>query len=107
VRYLGLFYVKEVEKMKTQKASKTKKVAFSLEAPQASQVHLAGDFNGWNSTSHPMKKDKTGVWRISVDLLPGTYEYLFLVEGAWQQDPLANECVANPFGTQNCVKRVV
>ncbi len=92
--------------MKTEKG-KPKKVVFSLEAPGASHVYLAGDFNGWNTATHPMKKEKTGVWKTSVNLTPGIYEYLFFVEGAWQRDPQANECVANPFGTHNCVKRVV
>ena len=92
--------------MKTDKGIKAKKVTFSLDAPKAGRVHLAGDFNGWNTASHPLKKDKTGVWKISVNLLPGIYEYLFFVEGVWQGDPQATECVANPFGAHNCVRRV-
>jgi 1,4-alpha-glucan branching enzyme len=97
---------KEVGEMKTSKAAEAKKVIFSLKAPEASQVYVAGSFNGWDTTSHPMKKSKTGVWKISIPLAPGTYEYLFFVEGQWRGDPESSECVANPFGTTNCVRRV-
>jgi 5'-AMP-activated protein kinase regulatory beta subunit len=67
---------------------------------------IAGDFNGWDPMTHPMKKGKEGVWTISFDLLPGTYEYKFLVDGEWQTDPVCAACVENPFGTLNCVKKV-
>lgn len=36
-------------------------------APGASAVYLRGDFNGWNSTSHPFKKLDFGKWEL---LLP-------------------------------------
>jgi len=106
-RLISLMMVdKEVGKMKAERRVKAKKVTFSLEAPEAAHVYLAGDFNGWNTASHPLKKDKTGVWKVSVNLVPGIYEYLFFVEGGWQGDPQATECVANPFGAYNCVRRV-
>ena len=45
--------------MKTaNKKEKAKKVNFSLLAPQAESVSIAGDFNDWNPKSHPMKRDK-------------------------------------------------
>lgn len=93
--------------MKTaNKKEKAKKVNFSLLAPQAESVSIAGDFNDWNPTSHPMKKDKKGVWKASLKLAPGTYQYRFFVDGEWQSDPSCTDCVENPFGTLNCVKKV-
>ncbi|KAL7948175.1 hypothetical protein V8C42DRAFT_351467 [Trichoderma barbatum] len=35
-------------------------------APNAEQAYLVGDFNGWNYTSHPMKKNTFGVFEILV-----------------------------------------
>ncbi|KAG0202320.1 alpha-1,4-glucan branching enzyme [Mortierella sp. GBA30] len=35
-------------------------------APNATQAFLFGDFNQWNPTSHPMKKDEFGVFEIFV-----------------------------------------
>jgi len=39
-------------------------------------------------------------------LTPGRYEYRFLVDGQWRNDPECAECVANPFGSENCVIHV-
>ena len=36
--------------------------------PGADEVHLIGDFNGWNRTSHPLTRMENGVWEIQ---LPG------------------------------------
>jgi 5'-AMP-activated protein kinase regulatory beta subunit len=81
-------------------------VNFSLLAPQAEKVSVAGDFNEWNPMSHQMKKDKKGVWKVSLNLIPGTYQYKFFVDGDWQSDPSCTDCIENPFGTLNCVRRV-
>lgn len=35
-------------------------------APQAAQLYLTGDFNGWNRTSHPFTKHEFGKWRIDL-----------------------------------------
>jgi hypothetical protein len=53
-----------------------------------------------------MKKDKKGVWKVSLNLSPGIYQYNFYVDGEWQNDPHCTEYVENPFGSLNCVKRV-
>ena len=37
-------------------------------APSAYQLYLTGDFNGWNQTSHPLKKLENGNWEL---FLPG------------------------------------
>ncbi|KAF8591476.1 glycoside hydrolase family 13 protein [Ramaria rubella] len=37
-------------------------------APNATEAFFIGDFNGWDRSSHPMKKDSYGVWEIT--LLP-------------------------------------
>jgi 1,4-alpha-glucan branching enzyme len=95
-------------KTKAKKGSSIKKprTEFSLLAPQARSVFLSGDFNEWSASSHPLKKDKEGMWKISISLDPGQYQYRFLVDGEWQNDPASPECVANPFGTMNCMKSV-
>jgi 1,4-alpha-glucan branching enzyme len=33
-------------------------------APGAYELHLIGDFNNWNRTSHPLEKKDNGVWEI-------------------------------------------
>jgi 1,4-alpha-glucan branching enzyme len=93
-------------KTKTKRSEMVKKTEFSLSAPQAQRVSIAGDFNRWNPSLHPLQQDTKGTWRISLDLKPGKYEYRFLLDGEWQNDPNCDSFVENPFGTSNCLKIV-
>lgn len=86
--------------------TKKKEVEFSLFAPDAKKVCLAGSFNEWNKAKTRLKKDSKGTWKASVELKPGSYEYKFVVDGNWWNDPSCNSCVANSFGSQNCVVNV-
>ena len=92
--------------MKTPKEKRAKKVIFSLSEPGAGAVFLGGDFNDWDEKKHPMKKDKKGIWKISLSLPPGIYEYRYFVDGEWRSDPACSDFVGNPFGTVNCVRKV-
>jgi 1,4-alpha-glucan branching enzyme len=83
-----------------------KQTEFSFLAPQAQGVFIAGNFNQWNPSSHPMKQDKKGMWKILLPLEAGQYEYRFFVDGEWQNDPSCCDFVDNPFGTSNCLKIV-
>ena len=49
---------KSILKQKT----KRKKITFSLEAVDAREVHLVGEFNDWKAEAHPMKNDGKGMW---------------------------------------------
>jgi 1,4-alpha-glucan branching enzyme len=90
----------------TKKNPKLMKTEFNLSAPQATSVLIAGNFNQWNLSAHPLKQDKKGVWKISIALGPGRYEYRFLVDGDWQNDPNCSSFVENRFGTLNCLRIV-
>ncbi len=80
-----------------------KRVEFAFYAPEAKEVYLAGEFNAWNNQSLPMAKDKDGVWKTEIKLLPGRYEYKYFADSAWVEDLPGEELVSNPFGTQNMV----
>ncbi|RLC11381.1 MAG: glycoside hydrolase [Deltaproteobacteria bacterium] len=82
---------------------KRRRVTFSLEVPSAAEVILAGDFNNWNSKKHPMKNDGNGNWNKTVMLEPGKYEYKFLIDGNWKEDPGNQQTCSNHFGTLNSV----
>jgi len=79
------------------------KVTFSYVAPEAQSVVLAGDFTGWEQAPLSFKKNKSGVWKKTVSLPPGHYEYRLLVDGKWQDDPQCPHRRPNHFGGQNCV----
>lgn len=91
-------------KKKASEKDPAKEVRFQFPAAEAEEVYLTGDFNAWNTNSHPMKKDKKGDWEITVSLQPGRYEYRFFVDGIWQNDTSCHGCVANDFGSLNCVR---
>jgi len=75
-------------------ASTTKKsVMFTLDAQSGLDVSIAGSFNDW--TPEAMTKGPDGLWRITVQLAHGTYEYRFLVDADWREDP------NNPRKTQD------
>ena len=93
-------------KKKASEKDLVKKVRFQFPAAEVEEVYLTGDFNDWNTNSHPMKKDQDGNWEITVSLQPGRYEYRFFVDGTWQNDLSCDGCVANDFGSLNCVRIV-
>ncbi len=88
-------------------ASKRKSVSFEYFDPSASLVTLAGDFNGWDPGIRPLKRDAGGLWKATLRLLPGTYQYKFVVDGArWEEDPLNLHRVPNDHGSFNSIRVV-
>lgn len=83
-----------------------KKVEFTLEAPWAKSVKLAGDFTGWENRAVPMMHSPDGFWFTTVPLLPGEYSYRFIVDGQWYDDPQATHHTPNPFGSKNALIQV-
>jgi len=80
-----------------------KKIAFKYYAPQAKAVALVGTFNGWNAEANTLKKNKEGNWSTVVSLFPGNYEYRFIVDGRWKDDPTCEIRHLNVYGGYNCV----
>jgi 1,4-alpha-glucan branching enzyme len=99
--------IKAAEKKgKIERKASTRKVPFEFSSPEAKEVYLVGEFNHWDRDANPMKKDKKGVWKATLSLKPGRYEYRFLVDTIWTNDIFCSGCVPNEFGSQNCVKTV-
>ena len=90
-------------KITDRKENAPKKIKFTITAPEAQNVFLVGNFNNWSLDSHPLKKNIKGEWGVGIDLTPGRYEYRFLVDGEWQNDPNCATCTPNSFGSENCV----
>jgi 1,4-alpha-glucan branching enzyme len=66
-----------------------KPVNFICVAPAAKAVHLAGDFNDWDPTALPMKRQPDGAWLVQVPLNHGHHHYRFLIDGKPALDPHA------------------
>jgi 1,4-alpha-glucan branching enzyme len=97
---------KTVQSETKSKGIPTAKIQFVFPAPDAHKVSLVGCFNNWDTHENPMKKHKHGIWKVTVKLKPGRYEYRFFVDGKWENDPSCDGCVPNDFGSINCVRIV-
>ena len=86
---------------KISQKNKRRRVTFSMESSDAKEVVLMGDFNQWNPKKHPMKKDNNGVWKKTTLLFPGRYEYRFLVDNRWANDPENHQTCLNRFASKN------
>ncbi len=83
-----------------------RRVCFRYHDPEAKAVFLSGSFNGWNPEANSMKKNSEGVWSAVVNLFPGIYEYRFIVDGLWKNDPDCDQYHLNRYGSHNCVLTV-
>jgi 1,4-alpha-glucan branching enzyme len=93
------------------------RVHFLFQAPEAKEVYLAGEFNGWHTQTLPMIKGENGLWNAAMELPAGRYEYKLFVDGAWMEDRSCeveaemgqvrvvpeSEPVMNSYGTVNYV----
>ncbi len=78
-------------------------VLLTVRAPGASRVHVAGDFNGWNPSSISMSRLADDSYQIKLPLLPGRYQYRYVIDGRWEADPANHLMERNPFGDVNSV----
>ena len=84
----------------------TQKVTFSILAPEAQTVLLAGDFSNWDQAPIQLKRLKSGEWKGTVSLPQGQHQYRFLIDGQWRDDPSCSQKVLNSHGSENCVRVV-
>lgn len=61
-------------------------VNFSVIAPKAKQVALAGDFNHWQAGVFMLQKVNE-VWKTTCQIPEGNHQYRFIVDGNWMPDP--------------------
>ncbi len=73
-------------------------VEFVFPDPNAKEVYIAGDFNGWRIGEEAKLEKRNGVWVKSMTLPPGRYRYRFVVDGRWMDDPNNPMKEKNPYG---------
>jgi hypothetical protein len=77
-------------------------VFYLPEFKEATQVVLSGNFNNWNTLDNKMTLTDSG-WIFKQVLVPGRYEYKFIVDGNWTEDPNNRNTVVNRHGSYNSV----
>lgn len=85
------------------------KVKFALPADTlagAKKVYLVGDFNNWDESATPMRKQKSGVFASTINLEKDKqYQFRYLVDGTtWLNDDTADAYITSPMSHEkNCV----
>jgi chromosome partitioning protein len=76
----------------------------------AGDVRIAGDFNGWvpdrGVRSLIASEGETRVWTKVLTLEPGTYQYRYIVDGEWREDPSNPQSAPGPTGQPNSILHV-
>ncbi len=80
-------------------------VTFTISGIEAKSIAVAGDFNGWNTSANQLEDpDGDGIWTGKINLKPGRYEYMLVVDDAkWVTDPNAKVYADDGFGSKNAV----
>ena len=73
----------------------------------AADVRIAGDFNGWvpdKGVRSLIESDgPSRVWTKVLQLQPGTYQYRYVVDGEWREDPSNPDSVPGIGGQPNSI----
>ncbi|MFA5145174.1 MAG: AAA family ATPase [Candidatus Omnitrophota bacterium] len=90
---------KKMQDILKEKLPRLMEITFSLSAPEAKEVYLAGDFNSWKLDTTSRMEHNNGAWKKKVSLSSGKYRYRFVIDGEWKED--ANNPVKeiNPYGS--------
>lgn len=90
-----------------EEADTPREVVIQFRDPAAGDVRIAGDFNGWvpdkGVRSLIETEGQSRVWTKVLQLRPGTYQYRYIVDGEWRQDPDNPESVPGTGGQQNSI----
>lgn len=80
---------------------------FEFQSSEARTVSIAGSFNDWQPNATPMVALGDGYWVKELTLPSGRYEYRFVMNGEWVDDPNAKETLPNPHSGVNAVRTVI
>lgn len=84
------------------------KVTFSVEAKEADEAAVVGDFNNWNPEEGALNKLKNGTFKgvFNVDK-DATYEFKYIIDGVFVNEIEADYFKWNEFaGSENSVLEV-
>ena len=81
-------------------------VRFEVDIPQARRVFVVGTFNDWKPGATRMLFIGGTKWFRELSLASGRYEYRFVADGKWIDDPNAKAYVPNLHGSCNAVLQV-
>ncbi|MFA5345587.1 MAG: AAA family ATPase [Candidatus Omnitrophota bacterium] len=78
---------------------KLTEVIFSVFAPDAKDVYIAGEFNNWKLEDSNRMLSNNGTWSKKLNLTSGKYRYRFVIDGKWIEDTSNPLREINPYGS--------
>ncbi|MCR4331457.1 MAG: AAA family ATPase [Sulfuricaulis sp.] len=105
-RITGMKHAFEEASARTSKSDARQKVALRLFGYAARDVQIAGDFNDWTPDRGVITRTMGDDVEKILMLAPGTYQYRYIVDGVWQEDPSNPEQVPNFSGGFNSTLHV-
>jgi chromosome partitioning protein len=96
-----------VEEAVPAQAAPPREVLVRFRDLRAHDVRIAGDFNGWvpdKGVRSLIEADgEARVWTKILQLPPGRYQYRYVVDGVWREDPENPDGVASHVGGRNSI----
>jgi chromosome partitioning protein len=90
--------------------AEAREVVVRFKDASAGDVRIAGDFNGWvpdrGVRSLIASEGDERVWTKVLKLEPGTYQYRYVVDGEWREDPTNPRTAPGPTGQPNSILHV-
>lgn len=80
--------------------SLSKEIRFAVDAPNAKDIYIVGDFNHWKMDEKSrLSRGADGKWEKNLGLSSGRYKYKFVIDGEWVLDSKNSDRIQNAFGT--------
>jgi 1,4-alpha-glucan branching enzyme len=74
------------------------KVTFSIDAKEANDAAVVGDFNNWDPKVGALGKLKTGAFKGTFDInKDASYEFKYVIDGSFVNEPEADSFLWNDF----------
>ncbi len=84
--------------------SLSREVRFAIDAPNAKDIYIVGDFNQWKmDEGSRLSRAEDGKWEKRLGLSSGKHKYKFVIDGEWVVDSRNSEQVPNVFGTFDAI----
>jgi len=97
---------RQMKQILKERLPKLSEVLFKLNAPQAKEVYVTGDFNNWKVDDTSRMIAENGNWMKKLDLRFGRYRYRFVIDGKWTEDPVNPTKEVNPYGEMDSLIEV-
>lgn len=103
----GMAVLKErMEEILKEELPKLTEISFSIAAPEAKEVYVAGDFNSWKTDETSLMERQNGAWVKRIQIPLGVHHYRFVVDGKWTEDPNNPETEVNPYGERDSLIKI-